>query len=75
MPDEVPDVWLLGSSDFSARLAGLLGLPFAFADFFGTTGEYGPAVAELYREQFKPSKYLEEPRGERHRASPLRSDG
>ena len=62
MPDEVPDVWLLGSSDFSARLAGLLGLPFAFADFFGTTGEYGPAVAELYREQFKPSKYLKEPR-------------
>ena len=60
-PSEVPDVWLLGSSDFSARLAGLLGLPFAFADFFGTTGEYGPAVAELYREQFKPSRYLDEP--------------
>ena len=61
-PSEVPDVWLLGSSDFSARLAGLLGLPFAFADFFGTTGEYGPAVAALYREQFKPSKYLKEPK-------------
>ena len=61
-PSEVPDVWLLGSSDFSARLAGLLGLPFAFADFFGTTGEYGPAVAALYREQFKPSKYLNEPK-------------
>lgn len=61
-PDTVPEVWLLGSSDFSARLAGLLGLPFSFADFFGTTGEYGPAVAHLYREQFKPSKYLSEPR-------------
>lgn len=61
-PTTVPEVWLLGSSDFSARLAGLLGLPFAFADFFGTTGEYGPAVAHLYREQFKPSKYLSEPK-------------
>lgn len=61
-PSDLPEVWLLGSSDFSARLAGLLGLPFAFADFFGTTGEYGPAVAHLYREQFKPSKYLDEPK-------------
>src|SRR5687768_7500022 len=26
-----PEVWLLGSSDFSARLAGHLGLPFSFA--------------------------------------------
>ena len=59
---ERPEVWLLGSSDFSARLAALMGLPFAFADFFGTTGEHGPAVAHLYREQFKPSKYLEEPK-------------
>src|SRR5687767_14805934 len=29
-----PDVWLLGSSDFSARAAGLLGLPFSFAHHF-----------------------------------------
>ena len=34
-PDSVPEVWLLGSSDFSARLAGTLGMPFSFADFFG----------------------------------------
>ena len=61
-PSDLPEVWLLGSSDFSARLAGMLGLPFAFADFFGTTGSYGPAVAHLYREQFKPSKYLDEPK-------------
>src|SRR5690606_18653845 len=26
-----PEIWLLGSSGFSARLAGLLGLPFSFA--------------------------------------------
>ena len=29
-----PAIWLLGSSDYSARLAGLLGLPFSFAHHF-----------------------------------------
>ena len=29
-----PEIWLLGSSDFSAKLAAQLGLPFSFADFF-----------------------------------------
>jgi len=57
----MPGIWLLGSSDYSARLAGHLGLPFSFADFFGTTSEYGPAVAELYRQFFRPSGYLSEP--------------
>jgi len=61
-PECVPDVWVLGSSDFSARLAAMLGLPFSFADFFGNTGAHGPLVADLYREQFKPSEYLAEPR-------------
>jgi luciferase family oxidoreductase group 1 len=61
-PEPAPEVWLLGSSDYSARLAAALGLPFAFADFFGHTGEIGPAVAALYREEFKPSRYGAEPR-------------
>jgi len=61
-PATVPDVWLLGSSDYSAQLAAELGLPFAFADFFGNPSEYGPVVAELYRKNFKPSAYLIEPR-------------
>src|SRR5438477_240072 len=47
LPDDRPEVWLLGSSDYSARVAAALGLPFAFADFFGTTGAIGPRVAEL----------------------------
>ena len=34
-PESVPRVWLLGSSDYSARLAASMGLPFSFADFFG----------------------------------------
>ncbi len=60
--DAAPAVWLLGSSDYSARLAAALGLPFAFADFFGAAGDIGPRVAELYRRQFQPSANLEEPR-------------
>ena len=61
VPETVPEVCLLGSSDYSARLAGLLGLPFAFADFFGNA-PHGPIVADLYRREFKPSPFLDEPR-------------
>ncbi len=61
-PETPPTVWLLGSSDYSARLAARIGLPFAFADFFGTTGQHGPLVAELYRREFQPSAYLKEPK-------------
>ena len=60
-PDTVPEVWLLGSSDYSAQLAAHLGLPFSFADFFGNTSEYGPRMADLYRQLFRPSEYLDEP--------------
>ena len=62
LPADTPDVWLLGSSDYSARLAATLGLPFAFADFFGNAGDYGPRVAQLYRDRFQPSASLKEPR-------------
>lgn len=55
-----PDVWLLGSSEYSGRLAALMGLPFTFADFFGGLA-HGPEVAEAYRSEFRPSKYLEHP--------------
>ncbi len=58
---ESPDIWLLGSSDYSARLAAALGLPFAFADFFGNAGDIGPQVAELYRRGFQPSERLPQP--------------
>jgi luciferase family oxidoreductase group 1 len=62
MPEAHPEVWLLGSSDYSARLAAALGLPFAFAEFFGTSGDVGPKVAEIYRRLFKPSRLLSEPK-------------
>ena len=61
-PNHMPDIWLLGSSDYSARLAAELGLPFSFADFFGTTAAHGPQIANLYRKAFKPSGYLNEPK-------------
>lgn len=55
---ELP-VWLLGSSDYSARLAASLGLPFSFASHFAP--QYLQAALAIYREQFKPSKALQEP--------------
>ncbi|WP_410090487.1 LLM class flavin-dependent oxidoreductase [Streptomyces sp. OR43] len=54
-----PPLWLLGSSGFSARLAGMLGLPFAFAHHFSAQNTI-PAL-ELYRESFKPSAVLDAP--------------
>ncbi len=55
---DVP-IWLLGSSGFSARLAGELGLPFAFAGHFSP--EYILPALELYRKSFQPSDALEKP--------------
>jgi luciferase family oxidoreductase group 1 len=52
-------ITLLGSSGFSAQLAGMLGLPFAFAAHFAP--EYLYAAAQLYRAQFRPSEVLREP--------------
>lgn len=52
-------IWLLGSSDFSARLAGLLGLPFAFAGHFSPN--YTLPALQTYRHCFRPSDVLSEP--------------
>jgi luciferase family oxidoreductase group 1 len=52
-------ITLLGSSGFSAQLAGTLGLPFAFAAHFAP--EYLYVAARLYREQFRPSQVLRSP--------------
>jgi hypothetical protein len=55
---EVP-IWLLGSSLFSAQLAALLGLPFAFASHFAPS-DLREAL-QVYREIFKPSEQLQQP--------------
>ena len=54
-----PAIWLLGSSGYSAQLAGLLGLPFSFAHHFSAVNTE-PALA-LYRQYFRPSQWLAEP--------------
>jgi luciferase family oxidoreductase group 1 len=55
----LPEVWLLGSSTFSAQLAGMLGLPFSFAFHFA------PALVDqaldLYRSSFRPTGLIDEP--------------
>jgi luciferase family oxidoreductase group 1 len=55
---EVP-IWLLGSSLYSAKLAAILGLPFAFASHFAP--EHLFAALELYRGEFRPSAQWDKP--------------
>ena len=47
-----PEVWLLGSSDYSGALAAQLGMAFAFAHFINPRG--GDEVTRAYREHFRP---------------------
>jgi luciferase family oxidoreductase group 1 len=54
-----PALWLLGSSDYSAKVAALLGLPFAFAHHFMPANTI-PAL-EAYRRLFRPSATLDRP--------------
>jgi luciferase family oxidoreductase group 1 len=56
----VPEVWLLGSSDYSATLAAAYGLPYVFANHFA--GDGLERAIELYRKQFQPSEHLDAPR-------------
>jgi luciferase family oxidoreductase group 1 len=55
-----PEIWILGSSDFGALFAAHKGLPYAFAQHFS----HLPATEmfRLYRETFRPSKILHEPK-------------
>jgi luciferase family oxidoreductase group 1 len=55
-----PDVWLLGSSDYSAALAARLGLPYVFAHHF--SGEGTERALEIYRANFVGSAWLDAPR-------------
>ncbi|WP_407314010.1 LLM class flavin-dependent oxidoreductase [Pseudomonas sp. nanlin1] len=55
---QVP-VWLLGSSLFSAQLAGERGLPYAFASHFAP--RYMHEAIRVYRNHFKPSAVLDKP--------------
>ena len=52
-------ITLLGSSGFSAQLAAMLGLPFAFAAHFAP--DYLHTAAQMYRDRFEPSAVLRQP--------------
>jgi luciferase family oxidoreductase group 1 len=56
---ELPQVWLLGSSEQSAIWAAEMGLRYAFADFINPRGA---AIAQAYRDRFDPGARLAEPR-------------
>ena len=55
---QVP-IWLLGSSTYSAQLAGILGLPFAFASHFAPAQLHD--ALQLYHQRFTPSEQLQQP--------------
>ncbi len=52
-------VWILGSSTFGAQLAGIMGLPYAFASHFAPAALH--AALQVYRESFRPSEQLQKP--------------
>lgn len=59
-PATGPEVWMLGSSPYSARLAAQLGRPYAFALQFGDADI--DTALRLYRAEFQASEALSEPR-------------
>jgi luciferase family oxidoreductase group 1 len=56
----VAELWLLGSSDYSARLAAAQGMPYVFAHHF--SGEGTERILAIYRDNFVPSDQLTAPR-------------
>jgi len=58
--DTLPDLWILGSSDYGAQVAAHSGLPYAFAHFI-TDGRGCKEAIDLYRQRFSPSIHLDKP--------------
>lgn len=54
-----PQLWMLGSSPYSAQLAAQLGRPYAFALQFGDADV--DTAMRIYRENFMPSEVLDRP--------------
>jgi luciferase family oxidoreductase group 1 len=50
----LPEVWILGSSDYGAQVAAFFGLPFCFAHFI-TDGRGVDQALAIYREGYRPS--------------------
>jgi luciferase family oxidoreductase group 1 len=62
MGSTVPEIWILGSSDYGAQVAAYFGLPFCFAHFI-TDGHGLEQPFALYREGYRPSIAHPEPHG------------
>jgi luciferase family oxidoreductase group 1 len=58
--ETMPELWLLGSGPDSAHIAAYFGLPFSFAQFITQHG--GEQIVRAYRRDFRPSRWLPEPR-------------
>ncbi|WP_342362062.1 LLM class flavin-dependent oxidoreductase [Terrarubrum flagellatum] len=58
--ETAPQPWLLGSTPFTASLAGHLGLPFCFAHFFHD-GEGCAEALDAYRAHFRPGRHFSKP--------------
>jgi luciferase family oxidoreductase group 1 len=56
----MPEVWMLGSSDYGARVAAYFGLPYCFAHFI-TDGRGAAEALEIYRRNYRPSERNPEP--------------
>ena len=54
-----PSVWMLGSSDYGAQAAGVLGLPYSFAHHFASANT--ELAARTYRDSFRPDGEIEKP--------------
>jgi luciferase family oxidoreductase group 1 len=58
-PTVPPEIWLLGSSGESAKLAAMFGLPFSFAHFINPVGARN--IIAQYEQDFQPSDLLAKP--------------
>ncbi len=56
-----PEVWMLGTSNYGAQLAAYLGIPYCYA-YFITEGQGIEESIKNYKENFKPSKFLNKPK-------------
>ncbi len=56
----VPEVWVLGSSDYGAQVAAHFGLPYCFAHFI-SDGSGAAEAMEVYRQGYRPSPRHPEP--------------
>ena len=58
--DTIPEIWILGSSNYGAQIAAHFGLPYCFAWFF-TDGQGASQALDIYRETFQSSVLCPEP--------------